>query len=75
MSKSMPEVGDIWENDDGVRIVFICVNDFYFEYIEHWDILTESFDIYRVKNGCNDWKKGRKYIGKSKVNILDLFEV
>lgn len=77
MSKKQkkPEVGDIWENEDGVRIVFICVNDFYFEYIEHWDILTESFDICRVDSNCFSWKNGRKYIGKSEVNIEDLFKV
>lgn len=75
MSELVPEVNDVWENEDGVRIVFICVNCFYFEYIEHWDILTESFDIYRVDSNCYDWKKGRKYLGKSKANINQLFEV
>lgn len=75
MSKEKPEVGDVWENDDGVRIVFICVNDYYLEYMEHREVLTESFDIYRVKAGCNAWKNGRKYLGKSKANINQLFEV
>ena len=75
MSELVPEVGDVWENGDGVRIVFICVNDFYLEYMEHRDVLTESFYIYRVGSDCRSWKNGRKYIGKSKANINELFEV
>lgn len=70
-----PEVGDVWENDSGIKIVFICVNSYYWEYIEHCTILTESFDIYRVNSGCYDWKNGRRYLGKSKANISELFEV
>lgn len=75
MSKEKPEVGDVWINNYGTKIVFICVNDYYWEYIEHCEKLAESFDIYRVKAGYNAWKNGRKYLGKSKANIYELFEV
>lgn len=76
MSKDKPEVGDIWVAKDGnSRLVFICVNDYYYEYIEHYTKLIESFDIYRVNDIKNQsWKKGYKYLGKSKVRIEDLFK-
>lgn len=77
MSKDKPEVGDVWVAKDGYsRLVFICVNDYYYEYIEHYTKLIESFDIYRV-NDIKDqsWKAGYKYLGKSKANLSDLFNV
>ena len=76
MSKDKIEVGDIYVSPNGdSKIVFICVNDYYHEYLQHNTKLAESYDIYRV----NDIKKAYhnkkwKYLGKSKANIDDLFK-
>ena len=76
MSKEKPEVGDVWyDKMSNQKIVFIMVSDYYCEYIEHYEKLTESFEIYTFTTGTNEWKKGMKYLGKSKANINDLFEV
>lgn len=76
MSKDTPEVGDVWISEDKYsKIVFICVNDYYYEYIQHWTKLTESFDIFRITNIKDvSWKKGYKYLGNSKTTIDDLFK-
>ena len=76
MSKDKPEVGDVWiDKETRFRITFVMVSDYYCEYIEHCTKLTESFDIYRIDAKYNGWKKGKNYLGKSKANINDLFEV
>lgn len=76
MSKDTPEVGDVWiDKETYARMVFVNVNDFYYEYLEHWEKLCESFDVYRINDIKNtSWKKGKKYLGKSKANIDDLFK-
>lgn len=75
MSKENPEVGDVWiDTETGFRMTFIMVSDYYCEYIEHHTKLVEFFDIYRIDANYNGWKKGKKYLGKSKVKIEDLFK-
>lgn len=75
MSKEKPEVGDVWiDKETYFRMTFIMVSDYYCEYIEHHTKLVESFDIYRIAANYKGWKKGKKYLGKSKVNINDLFK-
>ena len=76
MSKEKPEVGDVWiDTKTRFRMTFIMVSDYYCEYIEHHTKLVESFEIYHFDAKYNGWKKGKKYLGKSKANINDLFEV
>jgi hypothetical protein len=75
MSKDTPEVGDVWiDKDTHRKIVFVMVSDYYCEYLEHNEKLCESFDVYSFITGTNKWKKGKKYLGKSKANIDDLFK-
>lgn len=75
MSKDKPEVGDVWiDKETCFRMTFIMVSDYYCEYIEHHTKLVESFDIYRIDANYNGWKKGKKYLGKSKANINELFK-
>jgi hypothetical protein len=76
MSKDTPEVGDVWiDKENYFRMTFIMVSDYYCEYIEHCEKLCESFDVYRLNDIKNtSWKKGKKYLGKSKANIDDLFK-
>lgn len=75
MSKDTPEVGDIWEDKTThSRMVFVMVSDYYCEYLEHCEKLCESFDVYQFTTGTNKWRKGMKYLGKSKVSIEDLFK-
>ena len=75
MSKDTPEVGDVWIDKKTYRkIVFVMVSDYYCEYLEHNEKLCESFDDFRFITGTNEWKKEKKYLGKSKANIDDLFK-
>lgn len=76
MSKDKPEVGDVWlDENSGSKIVFVCVNDYYMEYLEHNTKLVESFDVYRIHDTKSTlWKDELTYLGKSKVKIEDLFK-
>lgn len=76
MSKDTPEVGDVWiDKETYFRMTFIMVSDYYCEYIEHREKLCESFDVYRITNiKDTSWQKGKKYLGKSKATIDDLFK-
>lgn len=75
MSKDTPEVGDVWiDTETRFRMTFIMVSDYYCEYIEHHTKLVEFFALYHFDTKYNDWKKGKKYLGKSKANIDDLFK-
>jgi len=76
MSKDTPEVGDVWiDKETYARMVFVNVNDFYYEFLEHWEKLYENFDVYRITNiKDTSWKKSKKYLGKSKATIDDLFK-
>lgn len=77
MSKENPEVGDVWlDENSGSKIVFVCVNDYYMEYLEHNTKLAESFDVYRIHDTKSTlWKDELKYLGKSKANVEELFDV
>lgn len=77
MSKDKPEVGDVWiDTETRFRMTCIMVSDYYCEYIEHCEKLCESFTVYRWTNIKNtSWQKRRKYLGKSRANVNDLFEV
>ncbi len=76
MSKEKPEVGDVWiDKETRFRMTCVMVSDYYCEYIEHCTKLCESYDVYRLINIKNkSWQKGKKYLGKSKGNIDDLFK-
>lgn len=77
MSKDIPEVGDVWlDKNTHFRMTCIMVSDYYCQYIEHCEKLCESFDIYQLNNIKNTfWQKNKVYLGKSKANIQQLFEV
>lgn len=69
MSALEPEVGDIWEINDPkfgtYKALVINTTDF-----THPFCITDDFD------GCHLWAYStEKYLGKSKVNIENLFEV
>lgn len=71
MSREKPEVGDVWEKDSTGRKIYIYqVNDFTVDII-YWqfnDLITSQIFIERLQEDY-------VYIGKSNVNISDLFEV
>ena len=71
MSEHMPEVGDLWiyEDNDYKRITYISL----FEY----GLVFGVNDDGRVLWGSNMeyFLKKNKYLGKSKANINQLFEV
>ena len=71
MSELMPEVGDVWELH-GVIDYILEVNEktmlvFYFNKSSKKFMMC----IYRIK----DYLRHAKYLGKSKANINELFEV
>lgn len=70
-----PQVGDVWiEKGTGTRISFINVNDYYCDFIQHNEKLTESYDIFTFTSDYKGWNKDFTYLGKSKANIDDLFK-
>lgn len=74
MSKDTPEVGDVWEDEYGYKVVIVKT------FINYSEGISENF-AYRIiyNRGCakKDYKDidGYDYLGKSKVNIQQLFEV
>lgn len=69
-----PEVGDVWEDDSGYKVLILKT------FISYSEAISENF-FYRIiyNRGCakKDYKdiSSYVYIGKSKANINDLFEV
>lgn len=76
MRKEKPEVGDVWEHDDTKirRIIVYKDNDCiaYFSYIQFMNgrnyFLKQDYDDH-------SFPRNNTYLGKSKANINDLFEV
>lgn len=71
MSKEKPEIGDVWEKDSNGRKIYIYhVNDWSVDiiYRKFNDLITSQIFIERLQEDY-------VYIGKSNVNINDLFEV
>lgn len=71
MIKAKPEIGDIWEKDSNGRKIYIYhVNDWSVDiiYRQFNDLITSQIFIERLQEDY-------VYIGKSNVNINDLFEV
>lgn len=69
MSKE-PEVGDVWVSEDKtkVRIIFVGKYEIRFHYARG-DYLHKESEAYSY------FLKNYKYLGKSKVNIKELFDV
>ena len=73
MSKDTPEVGDVWEDDSGYKVLILKT------FISYSEAISENF-FYRIiyNKGCakKDYKdiSSYDYIGKSKANINDLFK-
>ena len=67
MSKDTPEVGDVWINKTGTKSYYIVkLTNFYVQcIINGGGVVNKYYDLFR----------NYEYIGKSKVNINDLFEV
>lgn len=73
--KHSPEVGDVWENDGLILYVGKLSTD------ENEKIIGYCYDMDKkgYVAGCWYWMdvfvNNAKYLGKSKANINDLFEV
>lgn len=73
MSKDTPEVGDVWEDEWGYKVLILKT------FINYSEAISENF-AYRIiyNKGCakKDYKDISRYdyIGKSKANIDDLFK-
>lgn len=70
MSKEKPEVGDVWK--DTFFKYHILSSDDRITRCCFMNMKREFFDVSFLTNGIiRDWE----YLGKSKANINDLFEV
>lgn len=71
MSKDIPEVGDVWEDDNGYKVLILKT------FISYFEAISENF-LYRIIYKCakKDYKdiSSYTYLGKSKANIDDLFK-
>lgn len=70
MSKDKPEVGDVWKYQEKLYHISAITERF----VEVWCLSSD--DIIRKHNWViRDFKTVFTYLGKSKANINDLFEV
>lgn len=70
MSKEKPEVGDVWENKYKTRVRVIYVDKYSVDYHLLWgSFLEKESDVYSY------FLENYTYLGKSKVNIKELFDV
>lgn len=67
MNKDKPEVGDVWINKTGTKTYYIVSlgNNYAHCLVKGLGISTKYYDLFR----------NYKYLGKSKANIEQLFEV
>ena len=72
MSKEKPEVGDVWENKFGNRM-FVCYSDKTTTAFNIMFWVNRGLDKYTVIT--EEFVKEFTYLGKSKVNIKELFDV
>lgn len=71
-NQKQPEVGDVWEDKFGNRM-FVCYSD----------KTTTAFNVlFRINQGLDkytvltkEFMQSYTYLGKSKVNIKELFDV
>ena len=71
MSKEKPQAGDIWKDEDGRRFAIIETTHKYI-YVASRKLRGRGITIktYTHSKINNDWR----YVGKSKVNLNDLFK-
>ena len=70
MSKEKPEAGDIFENKDKTRVRIVFVDKYEVRFYCAWgNYLSKESD------GVSSFLENYKYLGKSKVNIEELFDV
>lgn len=76
MSKEKPEVGDVWEHKDTkIRRIIIYKDNYYTEYLSYMQFSNGR--NYHIGQAYDDhsFSRNNTCLGKSKVNINDLFEV
>lgn len=69
MSKDTPEVGDVWKYQDGAKVYIMDIDE---ETVEAFTILGGS--AWSGTFQKDEFLKNHIYLGKSKVNINDLFK-
>lgn len=74
MSKLMPEVGDVWY-DEGCRekLHITNVDKFSVSFLSKNE--DRYFEYFCILNDIREFSKSYRYLGKSKANINQLFEV
>lgn len=66
--KRTPEVGDVWRADDGCLLHITKVKDDMCE-----AVVTDKKEVWSIDSWWFD--ESSTYLGKSKVNIKELFDV
>ena len=82
MSKDKPEVGDVWKNKKYGNILYItAITNTYIDFIgfdkhdKFNPYFTNTFNKLHDYDRFEKFTEVNEYLGKSKVNINDLFEV
>ena len=76
MIKNKPEVGDIWRfRDSDLIFVIICIIEYGKGIQETYQCLWEEGVFFRISDTGKDIFKECEYLGKSKANINEIFEV
>ena len=68
MSKEKPEVGDVWKTDSDVYHIFGICGSYCFCIIQNKRRESISLDWLKLSSDM-------KYLGKSKANVEELFDV
>ena len=70
MSKEKPEIGDVWESEYKTRVRIIFVDKYEVRFYYLWgNYLSKESDC------ISSFLENHTYLGKSKVNIKELFDV
>lgn len=82
MSKEKPEVGDVWKHKKYGNILYItAATEHYIDFIsydrrdEFTPYFSNTFSKLRNDERFKKFTEVNEYLGKSKANINDLFEV
>lgn len=72
MSKEKPEVGDVWVNaENKAKFVILAYNPICRDFIG----FNQQTKNIRLFDALDDIPRQFKYLGKSKVNLKELFDV
>lgn len=78
MSDKMPEVGDVWANkhiENKIVHVFGIYQNAWGKYVCYGEYHPTDMEVFCGNTSVNFFSKEYNYLGKSKADIKQLFEV